>query len=287
MLGESGDRWLLRLHMQLARDLNGAGWSQNQIARILGSTQSTVSRQLSRTLPDLASADADTVDAWSADLSKHLIVFGPNTKVLRQRIIMELQFDGGQTFQSNRTLTGIELEGGAVMASLLRQLEWSCSRLSAERMSNWASAVGMNLAACLPEAESSEEVAAFPGRLSILGGRIRHHEKASLGASSSLSKILLQAKKLDANKCSIINIKAPLKSKHVDETRITKCCKKMGWKISNSEKGKISSMENEIDVIIEKGEIGWEPHIFILGENSGEVVTRTHAFIDAFDGAAV
>ena len=61
----------------------------------------------------------------------------------------------------------------------------------------------------------------------------------------------------------------------------------MGWKISNSEKGKISSMENEIDVIIEKGEIGWEPHIFILGENSGEVVTRTHAFIDAFDGAAV
>jgi predicted fused transcriptional regulator/phosphomethylpyrimidine kinase len=287
MLGESGDRWLLRLHMQLARDLNGAGWSQNQIARILGSTQSTVSRQLSRTLPDLASADADTVDAWSADLSKHLIVFGPNTKVLRQRIIMELQFDGGQTFQSNRTLTGIELEGSAVMASLLRQLEWSCSRLSAERMSNWASAVGMNLAACLPEAESSEEVAAFPGRLSILGGRIRHHEKASLGASSSLSKILLQAKKLDANKCSIINIKAPLKSKHVDETRITKCCKKMGWKISNSEKGKISSMENEIDVIIEKGEIGWEPHIFILGENSGEVVTRTHAFIDAFDGAAV
>ena len=287
MLGESGDRWLLRLHMQLARDLNGAGWSQNQIARILGSTQSTVSRQLSRTLPDLASADADTVDAWSADLSKHLIVFGPNTKVLRQRMIMELQFDGGQTFQSNRTLTGIELEGSAVMASLLRQLEWSCSRLSAERMSNWASAVGMNLAACLPEAESSEEVAAFPGRLSILGGRIRHHEKASLGASSSLSKILLQAKKLDANKCSIINIKAPLKSKHVDETRITKCCKKMGWKISNSEKGKISSMENEIDVIIEKGEIGWEPHIFILGENSGEVVTRTHAFIDAFDGAAV
>ena len=287
MLGESGDRWLLRLHMQLARDLNGAGWSQNQIARILGSTQSTVSRQLSRTLPDLASADADTVDAWSADLSKHLIVFGPNTKVLRQRMIMELQFDGGQTFQSNRTLTGIELEGGAVMASLLRQLEWSCSRLSAERMSNWASAVGMNLAACLPEAESSEEVAAFPGRLSILGGRIRHHEKASLGASSSLSKILLQAKKLDANKCSIINIKAPLKSKHVDETRITKCCKKMGWKISNSEKGKISSMENEIDVIIEKGEIGWEPHIFMLGENPGEVVTRTQAVIDAFDGAAV
>jgi len=287
MLGESGDRWLLRLHMQLARDLNGAGWSQNQIARILGSTQSTVSRQLSRTLPNLASADVDTIDAWSADLSKHLIVFGPTTKVLRQRMIMEIQFEGGQTFQSNRTLTGIELEGGAVMASLLRQLEWSCSRLSVERMSNWASAVGMNLAACLPEAESSEEVAAFPGRLSILGGRIRHHEKASLGASSSLSKILLQAKKIDQNKCSIINIKAPMKSKRVDETKIAECCQKMGWNISSSVKGKISSTVEEIDIIIENGEIGWEPHIFILGDNPGEVVTKTHAFIDAFDGVAV
>jgi len=287
MLGESGDRWLLRLHMQLSRDLNGAGWSQNQIARILGSTQSTVSRQLSRTLPHLPSADADTIDAWSADLSKHLIVFGPNTKVLRQRMIMELQFEGGQTFQSNRTLTGIELEGGAVMASLLRQLEWSCSRLSVERMSNWSSAVGMNLAACLPEAQSSEEVAAFPGRLSILDGRIRHYEKASLGASSSLSKVLLQAKKLDLNKCSIINIKAPLKNNRVDETKITKCCQKMGWKISNSKKGKISSTAKEIDIIIESGEIGWEPHIFILGNNPGEVVTRAHAFIDAFEGVAV
>ena len=287
MLGETGDRWLLRLHMQLARDLNGAGWSQNQIARILGSTQSTVSRQLSRSLPKLPSADADTIDAWAADLSKHLRVFGPDTEVLRQRIIMEIQFEGGQTFQSNRTLSGIELEGGAVMASLLRQLEWSCSRLSIERMSKWVSAVGMNLAACFPDANSSEEVAAFPGRLSILGGRIRHHEKASLGGSSSLSKILIQAKKIDPNKCSIINIKAPMKSNRVDENKITKCCQKMGWNISSSVKGKISSTVEDIDIIIENGEIGWEPHIFILGDNPGEVVTKTHAFIDAFDGVAV
>jgi len=273
--------------MQLARDLNGAGWSQNQIARMLGSTQSTVSRQLSRTLPKLPSADEDTIDAWAVDLSKHLRVFGPNTKVLRQRMIMEIQFEGGQTFQSNRTLSGIELQGGAVMASLLRQLEWSCSRLSVERMSNWASAVGMNLAACLPEAESSEEVAAFPGRLSILEGRIRHYEKASFGASSSLSKVLLQAKKLDPNKCSIINIKAPLKSNRVDEAKIIKCSQKLGWKISNSGKGKISSTAEEIDIIIEKGDIGWEPHIFILADNPGEVVTRAHAFIDTFEGVTV
>ena len=287
MLGGTGDRWLLRLHMQLARDLNGAGWSQNQIARILGSTQSTVSRQLSRSLPKLPSADADTIDAWAADLSKHLRVFGPDTEVLRQRIIMEIQFEGGQTFQSNRTLSGIELEGGAVMASLLRQLEWSCSRLSIERMSKWVSAVGMNLAACLPDANSSEEVAAFPGRLSILDGRIRHHEKATIGASSSLSKILLQAKTFDPDKCSIINIRAPLKSNRVDEAKIIKCCQKMGWKASRSEKGKVSSTTEEIDIIIEKGEIGWEPHIFILGNNPGEVVTRAHGFIDAFEGVAV
>ena len=82
MLGDTGDKWLLRLHMQIAKILNGAGWSQNQIASILGSTQSTVSRQLLRKPPNLPSADEDAVDSWANDLSRHLIVQGPKTKVL-------------------------------------------------------------------------------------------------------------------------------------------------------------------------------------------------------------
>ena len=88
MLGEVGDGWLVRLHMQIAKTLNGAGWSQNQIAAILGSTQSTVSRQLLRTPPKLPSSDTDAVDSWANELSRYLIIQGPKTKV-ESEVVLE------------------------------------------------------------------------------------------------------------------------------------------------------------------------------------------------------
>ena len=284
MLGEVGDGWLVRLHMQIAKTLNGAGWSQNQIATILGSTQSTVSRQLLRTPPKLPSADADAVDSWANELSRHLIIQGPKTKVKRQRIIMDIQFSDGHSFQSNKTLTGVELEGGAKEAGLLRQLEWSCSRLDLNRIVNWTSGVGMNFASCLPEAISKEDVAAFPGRLSVIDGRIRHHEKATMGSSSSLSKVLLKARGSGIGG-AIINLKAPLNknSKDVNSRLIDRCVKKMKWNMAYWDGKNIDCKNEDYQVILGEGGFGWEPHLFVVGSNAGEVVDRTHALIDALE----
>ncbi len=275
--------------MQIAKTLNSAGWSQSQIAAILGSTQSTVSRQLLRMVPVLPSADADTIDGWANDLSRYLIIQGPKTKVERQRIIMDIQFAGGHSFQSNKTLTGIELKGGAKEASLLRQLEWSCSRLDPVRISNWTSGVGMNLASCMPDAIGKEDVAAFPGRLSVLDGKIRHHEKASMGSSSSLSKVLLSTKEVKADIRAILNLRTPLskKSDKINHGLIDRCAKRMKWRKAQWDGENISSDSPEFDFVIGTGGYGWEPHIFIIGSNAGEVVDRTHAFIDILEEEAV
>jgi len=275
--------------MQIAKTLNSAGWSQSQIAAILGSTQSTVSRQLLRMVPVLPSADADTIDGWANDLSRYLIIQGPKTKVERQRIIMDIQFAGGHSFQSNKTLTGIELKGGAKEASLLRQLEWSCSRLDPVRISNWTSGVGMNLASCMPDAIGKEDVAAFPGRLSVLDGKIRHHEKASMGSSSSLSKVLLSTKEVKPDIRAILNLRTPLskKSDKINHGLIDRCAKRMKWRKAQWDGENISSDSPEFDFVIGTGGYGWEPHIFIIGSNAGEVVDRTHAFIDILEEEAV
>ncbi len=275
--------------MQIAKTLNSAGWSQSQIAAILGSTQSTVSRQLLRMVPVLPSADADTIDGWANDLSRYLIIQGPKTKVERQRIIMDIQFAGGHSFQSNKTLTGIELKGGAKEASLLRQLEWSCSRLDPVRISNWTSGVGMNLASCMPDAIGKEDVAAFPGRLSVLDGKIRHHEKASMGSSSSLSKVLLSTKDVKPDIRAILNLRTPLskKSDKINHGLIDRCAKRMKWRKAQWDGENISSDSPEFDFVIGTGGYGWEPHIFIIGSNAGEVVDRTHAFIDILEEEAV
>ena len=66
MLGSDGSAWLERLHMQLARNLKAASWSQADIADILGSTQSTVSRMAHRDLPNLqGTSDESTIDSWA------------------------------------------------------------------------------------------------------------------------------------------------------------------------------------------------------------------------------
>ena len=74
MLGEIGSKWLDRLHQQVAKDLRSKGWSQVEIADILGTTQSTISRQIMKKPVELfASADESTIDGWAHELSQALI----------------------------------------------------------------------------------------------------------------------------------------------------------------------------------------------------------------------
>ena len=80
MLGSDGSAWLERLHMQLARNLKAASWSQADIASILGSTQSTVSRMAHRDLPNLqVTSDESTIDSWAHEISMALRQLGPNS----------------------------------------------------------------------------------------------------------------------------------------------------------------------------------------------------------------
>ena len=113
MLGENGMRWLERLHMQIARELRAKEWSQAEIANILGTTQSTISRQYTRPLPELAgTADELMIDGWATEISNALRVYGPEAKLTKQRFVVELAFGPGQILQFNKSLTGIDLESG-------------------------------------------------------------------------------------------------------------------------------------------------------------------------------
>ena len=73
MLGIIGDKWLERLHQHVAKDLRTKGWSQTEIAEIMGSTQSTISRQMQKSPRQLgATADEATIDSWGNELSQAL-----------------------------------------------------------------------------------------------------------------------------------------------------------------------------------------------------------------------
>ena len=159
MLGETGDAWLTRLHMQLARELRGQGWSQMNIASMLGTTQSTISRQYQKPIAQLpGSADELTVDAWAKEITGGLLSVGQSEELLRQRFIIEFQFTGNQVLRFDKTLTGLDLEDDQNEHALIRRLEWAIGRINSRLVIPVIPNVGMNIAACLTSANSPEAV---------------------------------------------------------------------------------------------------------------------------------
>jgi hypothetical protein len=137
----------------------------------------------------------------------------------------------------------------------------------------------MNIASCNRGARNISEVAAFPGKISIVEGKLRHHETPRFGVSNHLAKILLQSHIMNDAKTAIININPMANDSKIDETKIRTLCEQLGYSFATSSKGKISGTHTKLDVILDKGDFGWEPNMYILAHNPLELIDRTHQIV--------
>ena len=274
MLGEDGSAWLERLHMQLARNLKAADWSQAEIADIMGSTQSTISRMAHRYLPQmLGTSDESTIDGWAHEISMALRQLGPKAKPSRTRFVMEIAFAPGQVLRFDKSLTGTDLDSDQEQSSLLKRLEWAVSRIDVNRLKNRMPAVGMNIACCLETARSTAEVAAFPGKITIVDGKIRHHETPQFGASKHLASMLIDSRVYDKSKTAILNVQPG-----AEKEKIETICEDLDLNLTFAPKGDLVPHQG-IDVILDEGAFGWEPSLYILAHNPLELVDRMHRII--------
>ena len=200
----------------------------------------------------------------------------PESNVIRQRLIVEFQFGGNHTLRFDKTLTGLDLDKGQQERALLRRLEWAISRLDVKRIHHVLPAVGLNIASCVKGARDTEQVAAFPGRITIVNGKLRHHETPSFGVSNHLAGILIQAHTINDAKTSIVNIKPEIKNDKVDIDELKAICEQLGYAFAQCEKGRIIGSHTKLDVIIDAGGYGWEPSLYILAHNPLELIDRTH-----------
>lgn len=284
MLGTVGGRWMDRLHQQVAKELRSNGWSQMDIAKATGSTQSTVSRQIMKPVQMLgASADEAMIDGWAQELAQSLAQLGPESNVVRQRLIVELQFGPSQTLRFDKTLTGLNLDEDQTARALLRRLEWATGRLDLSRIANYMPAVGMNIATCNNGATSSQDVAAYPGRMTLVDKTLRRHETPEYGASNHLAKVLLQARTVDEEKTAILNIRPPTLDGMVDQGDINYISDELDYKLAFAPKGELETTSGRIDIILDEGAFGWEPSLYILAPNAMDLIDRTHAIIDAMN----
>ena len=207
MLGETGAHGSTVYTCNLHENY-GQGWSQMNIASILGTTQSTISRQYQKGIVDLpGSADELTVDGWAKEIAGGLLSIGQTEELLRQRFIVEFQFTGNQVLRFDKTLTGLDLEVDQNEHALIRRLEWAIGRLDSRLLLPVLPKVGMNIAACLNSATSPQDVAAVPGKINAVEGELRTHGKPQFGSSKHLAEMLLEARKNDSSKSAIMNIR--------------------------------------------------------------------------------
>ena len=146
--------------------------------------------------------------------------------------------------------------------------------------------VQSNLGYALPFAETHGQVAAFPGRLVRLGEKIVSVSSPSFGASHHIATIILTIMRHDLRFRSVMNVR-------FSEERI-KQCQALGWSVCAFDRSQepkdikereggtlewgteeVLSKETEIpDVIYDRGDMGKEPMIRILGKTPDEVVDK-------------
>jgi predicted fused transcriptional regulator/phosphomethylpyrimidine kinase len=227
-----------------------------------------------RQLPEMAgTSDESTIDGWAHEISMALRQLGPKAKPSRTRFVMEIAFAPGQVLRFDKSLTGTDLDSDQEQTSLLKRLEWAVSRIDVNKLKLQMPAVGMNIACCLESSRSSSEVAAFPGKVTIVENKLRHHETPSFGASNHLANMLLLARRNDKDKTAILNIHPGN-----DNDAIQNMCEDLDLNLTFAPKGELVPHQG-IDVILDEGAFGWEPALYILAHNPLELVDRMHRII--------
>ncbi len=141
--------------------------------------------------------------------------------------------------------------------------------------------VGSNIAYAREDAKGLEDVAAIEGRIVKVKDRVIAVGDVAFGASKHVATIVLAAMSFDRDCRAAMNIK--YKESTLD------VCEKLGFGISdfdrNEEPERKSTMEwgtlhaiekhgSVPDLIYDKGSVGKEPMIRILGKNPGEVFSK-------------
>lgn len=264
------------LRKRISKNLSEKGYTQNQIADILGITQAMVSKylkepveneelnleSLSKLLSDKISNDYPEEELIT-DLCKNCLEWredGTICSVHREyhdlsecRVCMDLR---NQETSEKRS---------KILNSLNRVIELM------NKDSNFTELipeVRSNIAYALPKASKKSQIAAIPGRITKVKDRAIVHSKAEFGASDHLSSIILPVLKASPETRSILDIKYEEDFKDILDKE------NLNYQLYDREKGSkikediIEIFEGkDLDALIDPGGFGIEPIIYLFGRD--------------------
>lgn len=282
----------------LAKKLWAEGYTQMQIAKILGVTQPTVNVYIrsssyseEKMLEKISKAGVDRAELHSL-VERIFTLVRDGRKVDAMGVLMEnilkwlsslklcdahRRLDPSIPLDCKICSELIQIQPGA---NVIRALESAYEHLSREKcVYILVPEVLMNIAYAREDATSLGDVAAFPGRITRVGRGIAAVSKPAWGASRHLGRIVLIVSRRRRDLMAIANIKAmKCVAKALDELGLKYVV--IHQRDSYVDEDKIISevsnafIEHNADAVIDLGGIGMEPITYIGGRDPIEISKR-------------
>jgi predicted fused transcriptional regulator/phosphomethylpyrimidine kinase len=67
----------------------------------------------------------------------------------------------------------------------------------------------------------------------------------------------------------------------VNQKAVAKACDSLEWASTTASRGVVALDTEFVDVIVDAGDFGWEPTLYLLANNPLELIERTHTFLAA------
>ncbi|MCU0799768.1 MAG: hypothetical protein MUC62_08880 [Candidatus Thermoplasmatota archaeon] len=272
---------LPQVRKMLAKELYASGSSQSEISLKLGTSQAMVSKYLKDKDGPTASI-RPMVTRMTRELAAAAIsgedVIGLTDRFCRS---VDLCMAEGMLAERYRERFGTEPPSCCFgptgpmteRSRLLDELSSAVLFLKARPIPGLIPAVKLNIAYALPGAGTKDQVASFPNRLPDHKGTIGEPRPPEFGASNHLSSVLLAASKGRPGISAVMNTRSG--------PDVMNAIRKMGEEASVLDR-KEHTLEEflsepgtlEGDLVIDPGDFGIEPCLYIFGPSPLEVVHR-------------
>jgi predicted fused transcriptional regulator/phosphomethylpyrimidine kinase len=240
------------LRGRACRILSAEGWTQSNLGSALGVSQVMAGNYL-HTLPTNYNEPIESNLQEAAVSLSEILKAGDSSRWTLKIVVDDQDLIINFPVQDSREKTLVKI------AEMRKRLENVIPVLSPQ--------VRVNIAMAVNDAIDSSGIAAFPGRLTPVGGKARPLSSPKFGASSHLSELLLDLRKSGSNSLVIINLRwDPIISELLNNLDVNS--------IKLIRDGDNLLINNEVldaEALIDEGGYGFEPSLYIIGHNQDRV----------------
>ncbi|MFA4646458.1 thiamine-phosphate synthase family protein [Pyrococcus kukulkanii] len=273
------------IRAKVAKILYSKGYSQIKIAKELGVTQAMVSKYLSKyTLPELLEPIEDEIDTIALTIAEMMEKNAGKEDIIKvlERKFFDLLLDEKfcrlyEKYSGVRGIVCREILPGTSRKEILDELAKALDiLLKDEKFPELIPEIRSNFAHSIPNPKSVNDVAAIPGRITLVKGK-PYAMPPEFGASRHTARLLIKISRYNPSIRAVLNVRFGEDVKNALE--------RSGLKIYYLSKENRSEEETEDeiagafreeswDVVVDPGGYGVEPCVYIFGRDPLEVVGK-------------